>query len=205
MIIAKVDPIERSDELGASRQIDICKVILFAILIAAFPRREDGGGSTLEKRPRSCRSTAKKVSVVGHAVARRHEHRRISFCARGIIMAEEEAEPECVSTRRTNVERWTWHCTREKERKGVRERASELGSERERRGWKRKRKEDGACSLARPPTHFYLVFFILDETNDVHKSIDPSRLSLLISLFQVTLETRIRLGRQLVSRLSPLK
>jgi len=52
-------------------------------------------------------------------------------------------------------------------------------------------------AASRTPTHFYLAFFILDETNDVHKSIDPFRLPFLISLFQVKLETRMRLSRQL--------
>lgn len=159
----------------------------------------------MEKRPRNCRSTAKKISlsfslflIVGHAVTRRHEHRRISFCARGIIIAEEEAKPSALAHvgRTLNDELDT---ARERERGGGRKRGRRIGRAcaSEIRGEKRKRKEKTATS--RTPTHFYLVFFILDETNDVHKSIDPFRLPFLISLFQVMLEMRIRLSRQLFS------
>lgn len=69
-----------------------------------------------------------------------------------------------------------------------------------RREKKEKGKREPAAS--RTPTHFYLALFILDGTNDVHKSIDkiisidPLRLPFLISLFQVKLETRMRLSRQ---------
>lgn len=113
----------------------------------------------MEKRPRSCRSTAKKVSfslffillsfsvslIVGHAVARRHEHRRISFCARGIIMAEEEAKPSALAHvgRTLNDELDTARVREKKrDRKRKRERRRERVCTSESRGEKRKRKED---------------------------------------------------------------
>jgi len=62
--------------------------------------------------------------IVGHAVARRHEHRRISFCARGIIIAEEEAKPSALAHvgRTLNDELDTARVReREKEREAERE------------------------------------------------------------------------------------
>lgn len=135
---------------------------------------------------------------VGHAVARRHEHRRISFCARGIIMAEEEAKPSALAHvgRTLNDELDTARVREKRERKRERQRERKGVHEREpRREKKEKGRREPAAS--RTPTHFYLAFFILDETNDVHKSIDPFRLPFLISLFQVKLETRMHLSRQL--------
>lgn len=173
-----------------------------------FPKKEGYPKEYMKKRLRNCRSTAKKISlslfiIVGHAVARRHEHRRISFCARGIIIAKEEAKPSALAhVGRTLNDELDTARMREKERRrdrkrwSKRERRIRRACASENRGEKRKRKEETATS--RTPTHFYLVFFILDETNDVHKSIDPLRLPFLISLFQVTLEMRIRLSTQLL-------
>lgn len=112
-------------------------------------------------------------------------------------MAEEEAKPSALAHvgRTLNDELDTARVRekkrdreRKKERKGVHEREPQ-----------REKKEKGRREPAasRTPTHFYLTFFILNETNDVHKSIDPLRLPFLISLFQVKLETRMHLSRQL--------
>jgi len=52
--------------------------------------------------------------------------------------------------------------------------------ERESRREKKEKGKREVCCLA--TAYFYLVFFILDEINDVHKSINPPRLSFSISL-----------------------
>lgn len=113
-------------------------------------------------------------------------------------MAEEEAKPSALAHvgRTLNDELDTARVREKKKRgrKGERRRGRVCTSES--RGEKRKRKEDVRPAASRTPTHFYLTFFILDETNDVHKSIDPFRLPFLISLFQVKPETRMRLSRQ---------
>jgi len=118
-------------------------------------------------------------------------------------MAEEEAKPSALAHvgRTLNDELDTARVRerkrgrREREREREREERKDVHEQKPRTEKKEKGRREPAAS--RTPTHFYLAFFILGETNDVHKSIDPFRLPFLISLFQVKLETRMRLSRQL--------
>lgn len=132
------------------QQVNVYEIILFFNINRHAPEkgRYSGGSawkSDLEAvdRPlrRSLFSSFSVSLIVGHAVARRHEHRRISFCARGIIMAEEEAKPSALAHvgRTLNDELDTARVREKEEEEGcARARAAE-GKERERKTW--------ACSL----------------------------------------------------------
>lgn len=91
-------------------------------------------------------------------------------------MAEEEAESSALAhVGRTLNDELDTARMREKEREEVRERES-------RRGRKRKGDNTSLQPHDRLPASIS-SFFILDELNDVHKSIDLPRLSFTISFF----------------------